>query len=92
MRIGWRARHAESCADGSRRVAASATRTPLPGAFGLQRLRAAGVDRARSTRPFTGRLSVSWPRTADQEPINVGDRRYNPLYRYGYGLQTRQSH
>ena len=24
--------------------------------------------------PFTGKLSVSWPRTVAQEPINVGDR------------------
>ena len=25
-------------------------------------------------RPFTGRLPMTWPRTVDQEPINVGDR------------------
>ncbi|WP_185446322.1 hypothetical protein [Kribbella qitaiheensis] len=29
-------------------------------------------------RPFTGQLSHSWPRAADQEPINVGDPGYNP--------------
>jgi beta-glucosidase len=40
-------------------------------------------------RPFTGRLPVSWPRTLDQEPINVGDASYDPLYRFGYGLRTR---
>ena len=40
-------------------------------------------------KPFTGKLSHSWPRTADQEPINVGDPRYNPLYPYGWGLRTR---
>ena len=39
-------------------------------------------------RGFTGKLPVSWPRTAAQEPINVGDRNYDPLYRYGYGLTT----
>jgi beta-glucosidase len=39
-------------------------------------------------RPFTGRLPVSWPRTLDQEPINVGDASYGPLYPFGYGLQT----
>jgi beta-glucosidase len=39
-------------------------------------------------RPFTGRLPVSWPRTRDQEPINVGDRGYDPLYRFGFGLRT----
>jgi beta-glucosidase len=40
-------------------------------------------------RPFTGRLPVSWPRTLEQEPINVGDEDYDPLYRYGHGLRTR---
>jgi beta-glucosidase len=39
-------------------------------------------------RPFTGRLSMTWPRTLEQEPINVGDRRYHPLFPYGYGLRT----
>ena len=24
-----------------------------------------------------------------QEPINVGDANYDPLYRYGHGLRTR---
>jgi beta-glucosidase len=38
--------------------------------------------------PFTGRLPVSWPRTVDQEPINVGDTDYDPLYPYGWGLRT----
>jgi beta-glucosidase len=38
---------------------------------------------------YTGKLPVTWPRTLDQEPINVGDRNYNPLYPYGYGLRTR---
>jgi beta-glucosidase len=39
-------------------------------------------------RPFTGRLSMTWPRTLEQEPINVGDRRYHPLFPYGWGLRT----
>ena len=34
----------------------------------------------------TGKLSFSWPRTNAQIPVNVGDRPYNPLFRYGYGL------
>jgi beta-glucosidase len=34
----------------------------------------------------TGKLSFSWPRSMDQLPINVGDRNYNPLFKYGYGL------
>jgi beta-glucosidase len=36
--------------------------------------------------PFTGRLPVSWPRTAAQEPVNVGDAGYDPLFAYGFGL------
>jgi beta-glucosidase len=39
--------------------------------------------------PYTGRLPVTWPRTIDQEPINVGDADYDPLYPFGYGLRTR---
>lgn len=34
----------------------------------------------------TGKLSFTWPRTNAQIPVNVGDRPYNPLFRYGYGL------
>ena len=34
----------------------------------------------------TGKLSFTWPRTNAQIPINVGDRGYNPLFPYGYGL------
>ncbi|WP_435837955.1 glycoside hydrolase family 3 protein [Streptantibioticus parmotrematis] len=40
-------------------------------------------------RPFTGKLPVSWPRSESQEPINVGDPHYDPLFPYGYGLTTR---
>ena len=53
----------------------------LPGSEG------AGVaDVLFGKRPFTGRLPVSWPRSESQEPINVGDRPYDPLFPYGYGL------
>ncbi len=38
--------------------------------------------------PFTGRLPVTWPRTLEQEPINVGDEDYDPLFPYGFGLRT----
>ena len=34
----------------------------------------------------TGKLSVSWPRSMSQIPINIGDKSYNPLFKYGYGL------
>jgi len=33
-----------------------------------------------------GKLSVSWPRSMNQIPINVGDKNYDPLYKYGFGL------
>jgi beta-glucosidase len=36
--------------------------------------------------PFTGRLPVSWPRSEAQEPINVGDASYDPLFPFGFGL------
>ena len=34
----------------------------------------------------TGKLSMSWPRSIDQLPINIGDKIYNPLFPFGYGL------
>jgi beta-glucosidase len=40
------------------------------------------------TKPFTGRLSQTWPASADQEPINVGDANYAPAYPYAWGLRT----
>jgi len=38
--------------------------------------------------PFTGRLPVTWFKAESQLPINVGDRRYDPLFAYGWGLRT----
>jgi beta-glucosidase len=58
----------------------------LPGTEG------AGVaDVLFGRQGFTGKLPVSWPKEAAQEPINIGDRNYDPLYRYGFGLRTRPS-
>lgn len=34
----------------------------------------------------TGKLSVTWPRSIEQEPINVGDEAYDPAFAYGFGL------
>ena len=34
----------------------------------------------------TGRLSISWPRSMEQIPINFGDVNYDPLFEYGFGL------
>lgn len=36
---------------------------------------------------FHGRLSYSWPRRADQVPLNRGDAHYDPLFAYGFGLR-----
>ncbi|GAA0904915.1 MULTISPECIES: glycoside hydrolase family 3 C-terminal domain-containing protein [Streptomyces violaceusniger group] len=30
-------------------------------------------------RPFTGKLPVTWSHSQSQEPINIGDKNYNPL-------------
>jgi beta-glucosidase len=58
----------------------------LPGSEG------AGVsDTLFGKRPFTGKLSFTWPRSVAQEPINLGDSSYDPLFPYGYGLRTHRS-
>ena len=36
---------------------------------------------------FKGKLSYSWPRTADQATVNRNDADYAPLLPYGFGLQ-----
>jgi beta-glucosidase len=56
----------------------------LPGSEG------AGVaDVLFGKRPFTGKLSMTWPRTEAQVPINIGDSDYDPLFAYGFGLSTK---
>jgi beta-glucosidase len=35
---------------------------------------------------FKGKLGFSWPRTAGQVALNVGDPDYDPLFEYGFGL------
>jgi beta-glucosidase len=35
---------------------------------------------------FKGKLSFSWPRTAAQYANNVGQKDYNPLFAFGFGL------
>ncbi|WP_232421798.1 glycoside hydrolase family 3 N-terminal domain-containing protein [Nocardioides sp. Iso805N] len=39
-------------------------------------------------KPFTGRLSLSWPGSMSQIPVNVGDANYDPEFPYGWGLRT----
>ena len=41
-------------------------------------------------KPYVGKLPVSWPRSVAQEPINVGDADYDPLFPYGFGRRTRR--
>ena len=54
----------------------------LPGTEGL------GVtDVIFGDHKWTGKLSVTWPKNADQLPINVGDKTYDPLFEYGFGLK-----
>ncbi|GAB7190646.1 hypothetical protein NUM3379_13520 [Kineococcus sp. NUM-3379] len=55
----------------------------LPGSEG------AGVaDVLYGREPFTGQLPVSWPRTEAQQPLNVEDEDYAPLFPFGWGLGT----
>lgn len=35
---------------------------------------------------FSGKLSFTWPKNMNQIPINIGDKEYNPLFPYGFGL------
>ncbi|TRV71566.1 glycosyl hydrolase [Streptomyces sp. 130] len=39
-------------------------------------------------RPFSGQLPVTWPKSEEQLPINVGDDSYDPQFPYGWGLTT----
>ncbi|CAL5024195.1 unnamed protein product [Urochloa decumbens] len=40
---------------------------------------------------FTGKLSRTWFRSVDQLPMNVGDAHYDPLFPFGFGLETQPS-
>lgn len=59
----------------------------LPGSEGggvadvILRTAAGAVD-----HDFHGKLAYSWPRTAVQTPLNVGQKDYNPQFAFGYGL------
>ena len=56
----------------------------LPGSEG------GGVaDTLFGRKPYAGKLPMTWPKTVEQEPINVGDANYDPLYPFGWGLRTR---
>ncbi|AEE80382.1 putative glucan 1,3-beta-glucosidase [Arabidopsis thaliana] len=38
--------------------------------------------------PFTGTLPRTWMKHVTQLPMNVGDKNYDPLYPFGYGIKT----
>ncbi|XP_047092495.1 beta-glucosidase BoGH3B-like isoform X1 [Lolium rigidum] len=37
---------------------------------------------------FTGKLGHTWFKSVDQLPMNVGDKHYDPLFPFGFGLTT----
>ncbi|EMS45826.1 Periplasmic beta-glucosidase [Triticum urartu] len=58
----------------------------LPGSEGM------GItDCLFGDHDFVGTLPVSWFRSSDQLPINVGDANYDPLFPFGYGLKMFRS-
>ncbi len=40
----------------------------------------------KAKHDFKGKLSFSWPKSANDVELNVGDADYDPLFAYGYGL------
>jgi beta-glucosidase len=48
------------------------------------------ADTLFGLKPFTGRLPETWAKLVDTTttPLNVGDKSYDPLYPYGWGLRT----
>tara|TARA_B100001093_G_scaffold244860_1_gene234455 strand:- start:401 stop:2227 length:1827 start_codon:yes stop_codon:yes gene_type:complete len=39
---------------------------------------------------FTGKLSMTWPKSMKQVPINYGDSNYDPLFKLGFGLSYKK--
>jgi len=59
----------------------------LPGTEGAGVADVLFTDAKGSVRhDFRGRLSFSWPKSADQVVLNRGDKDYDPLFPLGYGL------
>ena len=46
--------------------------------------------KGRVRNDFTGKLSFSWPNTAAQTRLNLGQSAYDPLFEFGYGLTYRE--
>ncbi|CAN5424864.1 exo 1,3/1,4-beta-D-glucan glucohydrolase [soil metagenome] len=59
----------------------------LPGSEGggVADVLVAGKD-GKPQRDFQGKLGFSWPKRADQGPLNRGQPGYDPQFAYGYGL------
>ncbi|XBH72657.1 hypothetical protein VPH35_099898 [Triticum aestivum] len=38
---------------------------------------------------FSGKLARTWFKSVDQLPMNVGDKHYDPLFPFGFGLTTK---
>ena len=59
----------------------------LPGSEGggVADVLVAGPD-GKPKRDFQGKLGFSWPKRADQGPLNRGQPGYDPQFAYGYGL------
>jgi beta-glucosidase len=50
-----------------------------------------GDRHGRPRYDFTGKLPMSWPKSAAQTQLNVGQPGYDPLFAYGYGLNDASS-
>ena len=48
------------------------------------------ADTLFGLKPFTGRLPETWAKLVNttSTPLNVGDKNYDPLFPYGWGLRT----
>jgi beta-glucosidase len=64
----------------------------LPGSEGggVADVLVAGKD-GKPARDFQGKLGFSWPKRADQGPLNRGQPGYDPQFAYGYGLSYAQN-
>ncbi|WP_298328770.1 glycoside hydrolase family 3 protein, partial [Asticcacaulis sp.] len=45
-----------------------------------------GDKAGKARNDFKGKLSFSWPKFANQQPLNLNTPGYDPLFAYGYGL------
>jgi hypothetical protein len=48
--------------------------------------RRASDGTSRQEQLPSGKLSFTWPHSIADIPVKMGDKNYNPLFPYGYGL------